>query len=123
MSLRDTDPWFVYALVDPRDEAIFYIGCSVGLSARLRCHASSAGSPAQPRIRELRALGLTVEIRELSRHTEKWSALNEEEHLIESLPRLVNRAIPGMRCEFVGYRRRPRNQRVYASLSLRLNCR
>lgn len=52
--------WIIYALVDPRDETIWYVGRTVRAKARLQQHLEEAGvNPAKTKwLRELRKEGL-----------------------------------------------------------------
>jgi len=95
MSRRHTGPWFIYGLVDPRTDEVFYVGCSVCPEDRLKCHRSDVLSAARPRILDLLGLGLKAGIRVFSEHTEFWRARNAEDTLIATLPGLTNLDRPG----------------------------
>lgn len=96
---RDRRIHSVYALIDPRDNATYYIGYTHwNVQARLSAHSSDPSSAAYHRIREIRQAGLTPIIKELARFLYKSEALREEVRLIATRPGLLNRS-PGC----VGY--------------------
>ena len=59
--------FFIYLLVDPRDGAVRYVGCTIDPDTRLSAHESSARvgkeSPKDDWIRELHAIGLAPLLR------------------------------------------------------------
>lgn len=85
---------YVYALVDPRDDATFYIG--KGTNARMRQHAADArrGKSINPaktaRILEIHAAGLEVGCRVIATCGSHEEAYDLERHLVATTDGLTN---------------------------------
>jgi len=57
---KKSDVHFVYALIDPRDERVRYIGCSLDPWKRLPAHGTNADlHDVYSWVRELKSIGLT----------------------------------------------------------------
>lgn len=90
-------PYYVYVLVDPRDESIFYVG--KGKGDRLRHHGYEALLKADPgprsgkvaRIREVRKAGYEPRIDVVRHHLEEREALLVEAALIDCVEPLTNK--------------------------------
>ena len=95
-------PYYVYALIDPRDDSIFYIGKGTGL--RLLSHGQEALLKADPgprsgkvaRIREIRAAGCEPRIDVVRHGIDEEEAFCVEGALIDCLVGLTN-AVRGHR--------------------------
>jgi len=93
---RRIGPFYVYALVDPRDDSIFYVGKGTG--RRLLSHGREAqrvrvggGSTARAaRIRAIRAAGFETRVDVIRHGLDERSALRVEAALIDVLPGLTN---------------------------------
>ncbi len=71
--MPDARPWFIYALADPRDDEIRYIGKSVDVATRVKCHMRDQGSTRKARwLRSLVALGLEPSVMLLQSGTGDW---------------------------------------------------
>ena len=90
-------PYYVYVLVDPRDDSIFYVGKGTG--QRLLAHGFEALLRADPgprsgkvaRIREIRAAGLEPRIDVVRHRLREGEALLVEAALIDCVGQLTNR--------------------------------
>lgn len=71
--------WHVYALIDPRDNATFYVGLSGDPKRRFRTHLSSRKGSASARVWELRGTGLLPRLETISSH-ETFTAGRVAEH-------------------------------------------
>jgi hypothetical protein len=89
-------PFYVYALIDPRDGRVFYVG--KGTRDRVAAHGKAAGLEREPgqtaktaRIHEIRAAGLEPMI-DIVRHgiITETEAFRIEAALIECMPDLTN---------------------------------
>ena len=93
---RQLGPYYVYALVDPRNDTIFYVGKGTG--ARLLAHGKAAdltapgtGQTAKQRlIREIRSKGFEPRIDVIRHGLSEAEALLVEASLIDSLANLTN---------------------------------
>lgn len=76
----NTIPHFVYELVDPRGDSIFYVGITVDLYARFRQHMRCDGTNVQKdaRIQEIRASGHLPIMRTRERVTTSSEASERE---------------------------------------------
>lgn len=78
--------YYVYLLIDPRDNAIFYVG--KGKGSRMAMHGKSAhiareqGHPKNKRILEIREAGMDVQPRVFAMFDDERDALALERHLI-----------------------------------------
>lgn len=89
-------PYYVYVLVDPRDECVFYVG--KGSKQRLRAHGREAGltpeenpkSAKVRRIRAIRAAGSEPRVDVVRHGLDEAQALLVEAALIDALDGLVN---------------------------------
>jgi len=93
---RQLGPYYVYALVDPRDDMIFYVGKGTG--SRLLAHGKAAdltspgtGQTAKQRlIREIRSKGFEPRVDVIRHGLSEAEALLVEASLIDSLANLTN---------------------------------
>ena len=89
-------PFYVYALVDPGTESVFYVG--KGSRQRLLAHGREAdltkdGGPRSAkvqRIRELRSAGFEPRVDIVRHGLDEAAAFEVEAALIDSLPQLTN---------------------------------
>ena len=92
--------FYVYELVDPRDESVFYVG--KGKAGRIDQHEVEARKGRQSRkcerIREIEAAGFAIVKRKASRHADEAEAYDAEADLIcqYGLDALTN-VVPGGR--------------------------
>lgn len=86
-----TPPWYVYALVDPRDKQIFYVGLSHTPWNRRLNHKNDSASAAYPRCQDILAAGLDFELRTLGTYHDYTLARRAERHEIISHEGLLNR--------------------------------
>ncbi|MHA7943569.1 LEM-3-like GIY-YIG domain-containing protein [Formosa sp. 3Alg 14/1] len=82
--------FYVYALIDPRDDAIFYIG--KGKGSRLKQHMNQKLTPKNNirkyiRINEIKALGLSVKTEALGTYLDENTAFEIERIIIYKLGR------------------------------------
>ena len=83
--------WEVYGLIDPRNDKVFYIGCSkIGSKNRAKAHGLDSASSAYWIYRDIEALGLVVGVCIFGSFNEKISARVLEGRLILALPDIVN---------------------------------
>ena len=86
---RRIGPYYVYALVDPRDDAIFYVGKGTGRRLLSHGRAADLSDPAGrssaklDRIRAIRAAGLEPRIDVIRHGLDERSALTIEAALID----------------------------------------
>jgi hypothetical protein len=104
---------YVYGLVDPRTSEMFYVGKAVRPLCRFQSHRHDRCSSAYERIREIEAVGLSVEIRILGTFTTDDDALDFEYEAIRSTPGLLNRK-PGRTP--IPWWARPRHDLTYVPL-------
>src|SRR5713101_2100460 len=83
--------WTVYGLIDPRDNSVFYIGCSENVHRRVREHCCDSASSAWPRCRDIESSGLTIEFCILGVFDIKLKARLLEGRLILTLPAILNK--------------------------------
>jgi predicted GIY-YIG superfamily endonuclease len=88
---RNFGPIYVYALIDPIDLSIFYIGVSIDPKTRMQSHRCDPASAAYETIQGLKRIGFDADVVVLSKHTSRRSAEHHERILISALPGLVNR--------------------------------
>jgi hypothetical protein len=87
--------WTVYALLDPRDETVFYVGISIYQAAyRLTQHQTDSKSAAFPRLRSLADLGLKGVVKEIAHFDAERDARDYESYLISRTPGLLNKSAP-----------------------------
>lgn len=86
----DTGPVFIYGLVDPFTDSIFYVGISINPWARIKGHRYDPASSAWQYIREVRAAGFDVDLCVLEKHPTRTSAELRERVYLAALPGLVN---------------------------------
>ncbi|MGW6424690.1 GIY-YIG nuclease family protein [Nocardia sp. NPDC055053] len=73
------DAWFIYALMDPRDGCIRYIGKSVNVEQRVKAHLRETGSTKKIRwIQSLKRASLTPEIILLAEGFGDWESAEIE---------------------------------------------
>jgi predicted GIY-YIG superfamily endonuclease len=84
-------PTFVYALVDPRTQAWFYVGITIMPEARLQNHRTDRSSAAWERIQEIERAGFECEMDIVAEYADRNEALRLEYDLIMSSDGLVNR--------------------------------
>lgn len=82
---------FVYKLIDPRDNVIFYVGITARPKIRFQSHRNDRLSAAWPRIREIQNCGHECRMEIISEFSDRNSALEHEHKLISSLPELLNK--------------------------------
>jgi len=83
---------YVYGLLDPRTERVFYIGITKwNLPARLAGHRSDPASAAWQRIREIEADDFRCEIEAILDCPTREIARSWERRLIREFPGLINR--------------------------------
>lgn len=88
----EKEKWQVYALIDPRDNKAFYIGCSTRLSSRMTGHRSDWASAAKHRMDDIKNVGMKATHKVLLTFYKKWCALRFEREMIIVLDnQLVNR--------------------------------
>lgn len=89
-----SERFYVYALRDPRDDAIFYIGKGMNLRAwehEKDVRAGRVSNAAKTaKIREIIAAGHCVFVQIVARYEEESDAFDHEEELIATLPGLTN---------------------------------
>lgn len=83
--------WHVYALIDPRTDEQFYVGCTVDPVGRLAGHNYDPASSAWPSCVDVRKSGQRVRMSILAMFSERLPALLLEAQLILDDPKLVNR--------------------------------
>ena len=83
-------PHFVYALIDPRNQQIFYIGITIAPQIRMRAHRGDPCSSAWKRIREIEASGYECEMEIMGEFESRNDALALEYEFINYFPELVN---------------------------------
>lgn len=105
---------YVYGLVDPRTDQIFYVGKTVQQSGRYYAHSKDSSSAAYPRMRELAEAGFEAEMRILGTFPTEDRALDYEYELINSMRGLLNRS-PGVHPN-TKYLRGPPRECAYISL-------
>ena len=83
--------WEVYGLIDPRNNKVFYVGCSrIGSKYRATAHGNDSASSAYWVYRDIIELGLTVGVCIFGSFDEKITARVLEGRLILALPDIVN---------------------------------
>lgn len=83
--------WEVYGLIDPRNNKVFYVGCSrVGSKYRATAHGNDSASSAYWVYRDIVELGLVVGVCIFGSFDEKITARVLEGRLILALPDIVN---------------------------------
>lgn len=82
--------WTVYGLIDPRDNAVFYIGMSTIPKARLNGHISDSASAAWSRCQDIKAAGLKAGQCFFGSFDDKHAANVLEGRLILSIPDVCN---------------------------------
>jgi predicted GIY-YIG superfamily endonuclease len=93
VTFHNTDlPTCVYALVDGRNQEVFYIGISIHLETRFKEHHYDPACASYHRIHDIIADGFECELEIWGEYGERGLALAVESELIEGLPNLVNRA-------------------------------
>jgi hypothetical protein len=94
---RRIGPYYVYALVDPRDDTIFYVGKGTGQRLLSHGRAADLSDPTRrtnakiDRIRAIRSAGLEPRIDVIRHGLDEPMALVVEAALIDALPLLTNR--------------------------------
>lgn len=83
--------WYVYVLVDPRNDRSFYVGCSIEPEVRLRAHSKDRSSSAYNFIRRLKRLKTEPVLRILSHHPSKSEGRVCEQKTIKEMPWVVNK--------------------------------
>jgi predicted GIY-YIG superfamily endonuclease len=86
----DADFWWVYALVDPRTDEAFYVGCSSNPKRRLLSHKADWFSAANGRLRCLKRLGLECRLELLDAFIVLDEAVAFERQAIFERPYLEN---------------------------------
>lgn len=86
----DEGPCYVYGLVDPRTEQIFYVGVSKYPNFRLEQHRSDQLSSAYDLIQDMQDEGWQCGMEILQKFETRRQALDHELRLIRTLPGLVN---------------------------------
>jgi hypothetical protein len=87
--------YYVFALVDPRDGAAFYIGKCKGPSTEKQAEVGADGgavSERNSRIRNIRGAGLAVEVRAMKQFEDENLALRHKYRAIHGTPGLTNSA-------------------------------
>lgn len=97
---QDNQKFYVYALIDPRDQCIKYIGKTFDLKTRFRKHILPSGlyndTSKNKWIKELIALDLVPEIQAISAYNSEKEAYTEEQRLIKLYKdQLTNSTIGG----------------------------
>lgn len=82
--------WHVYELTDPRDDSVFYVGCSVNPQRRFLTHKYNPLKSISGRVRELKSSGLGFGLRIESSHDTKTAARVREHNLILETPTALN---------------------------------
>lgn len=101
-------PWFVYVLIDPRNNKVFYVGCSVAPKERLKAHKYSMAGSAWLRCAEIRDSGLRPEVKSIRRFTVRQNALEFESKMIRETPGLVNLSIHPVGCDCDYHKKYPK---------------
>lgn len=83
--------WHLYALVDPSDESVFYIGLSKYPEERRHIHESNHASAAMHMVRTLRDMGFPPFLKILATYTDYKKAAAAEIRAIKQREGLVNR--------------------------------
>lgn len=91
-NLTNIGPCFLYGLLDPRSQSIFYIGTSAKPVNRLPSHRSDPSSAAFKRCRDIIDSGFQPELKILHECKDRNAALHLEYQLIKLFPILLNRA-------------------------------
>jgi predicted GIY-YIG superfamily endonuclease len=85
--------WIIYALIDPRDETIRYIGRTIRTKRRLQQHLQEIGNKKKSRwLKELKKLGITPRMEILERLDCK--AIDAERREAEWIQHLVSEGAP-----------------------------
>jgi hypothetical protein len=83
--------YYVYALLDPRTETVFYVGTTANMPKRYRDHCTDRCSAAHLRIKEIQKAGAATEIHILHQVANLHRAIAIEYRLIAQFPALLNR--------------------------------
>lgn len=84
------NPVSVYGLIDPRTDAVFYIGISSKPERRFSRHLSDDSSAAHHIMNEVQELGLRVELKIFEMFPTRAEAIELETNLIRTMPGLTN---------------------------------
>lgn len=101
--LSDTPQYAIYALIDPRDQSVRYVGITVDVYARFAAHIHAHGDGLNPDkdawIRELKAVNLMVIMTTLEIITDRHKARLREGywilHYLHLGANLFNQRMPG----------------------------
>lgn len=85
------DDWYVYELVDPRTNEVFYIGKTATPKRRLSDHWRNPESAAYARLREISEAGEIGLMRVIAKFPTEYEALDYEGYLIRKTAGLLNR--------------------------------
>lgn len=89
----ESGEWRVYGLLDPRSNAVFYVGMTCRLQDRLSQHRNDPMSAAYPTILDIREAGEAMVIVDYGAFATKEAAREHEDGLIATMDGLVNRDI------------------------------
>lgn len=94
MTWEGYDTFYVYELVDPRGDVVFYIGKTATPNTRFSAHKSSPDSAAYGRLKEIARVGMEARMNVIGEFKSEAEALDYEGYLISKTPGLLNRTGP-----------------------------
>ncbi len=80
----------VYLLIDPRNDRVFYVGCSKNLKQRLSNHASDVGSSASLYMRWLKRASVKPRVEIVASFEDRHEAFDFEYKTLDSYPDTLN---------------------------------
>lgn len=90
MRHKNDSPCFLYGLLDPRTQTIFYVGVSRAPFTRMAHHRCDPASSAFLRVQEIMAAGFKCEVKVLHECVDRIRAYALERKVIAQHPGLVN---------------------------------